>query len=138
MDRLAIVVTQDSYDKLLCPFVFAYLQSLEGTQVDIFFASWAIKALTEEGARNIKIEGHHADQDQMVRKRVAELGLPAEVHEFLKTLTESGFVNLHGCDMAANIYGVSNEDLIEEASGIISATHFLHEIAVKAEHCQYF
>ena len=138
MDRLAIVITQDQYDKLLCPFVFAYLQSLEGTRVDMFFASWAIKALTEEGARNIKIEGHHADQDQAVRKRVAELGLPAGVHDFLRTLTDTGNVNLYGCDMAANIYGVSPDDLIEEADSIISATRFLHEMAVKAEHCQYF
>jgi len=138
MERLAIVITQDQYDKLLCPFVFAYLQSLEGTQVDIFFVSWAIKALTPEGARNIRIEGHHADQDEAVRKRVAELGLPSEVHDFLKALTDSGKVNLYGCDMAANIYGVTDDDLIKEASGIISATRFLHEMAVKADHCQYF
>lgn len=138
MDRLAIVVTRDSYDKLLCPFVFAYLQSLEGTQVDIFFVSWAVRALTAEGAAEIKIQGHHADQDEYVKKQVAELGLPSGVLDFLKTLKESECVYLYGCDMAAKIYGVDEGDLIEEADGIISATHFLHEIAMKADHCQYF
>jgi len=138
MDRLAIVISWDSYDKLLCPFVFAYLQSLEGTQVDIFFVSWAVRTLTAKGAAEIKIEGHHADQDEYVKKQVADLGLPAGVLDFLKTLKDTGCVNLYGCDMAAKIYGVEEKDLLEEATGLISATHFLHEIAVKANHCQYF
>ncbi len=138
MERLAIVITQDSYDKLLCPLVFAYLQSLEGTRVDIYFVSWAVRALTAEGARNIRIQGHHADEDQAVRRKVADMGLPSEVEDFLKTLKQTGCVNLYGCDMAAAIYDVAEEDLIPEADGIISATRFLHEIAVKADHCQYF
>lgn len=138
MDRLAIVITRDSYDKLLCPFIFAYLQALEGTQVDIFFVSWAVRALTAEGAAEIRIQGHHADQDAYVRKQVAELGLPSEVLDFLKALKETGNVSLYGCDMAAKIYGVADDNLIEQADGIISATYFLHEIAVKADHCQYF
>ncbi len=138
MERLAIVITHDSYDKLLCPFIFAYLQSLEGTQVDMFFVSWAVRALTAKGAADIKIQGDHADQDAYVRKQVAELGLPSEVLDFLNTLKESGCVNLYGCDMAARIYGVANDDLIEGANGIISATYFLHEIAMKADHTQYF
>ncbi len=138
MDRLAIVISRDSYDKLLCPFIFAYLQSLEGTRVDMFFVSWAVRALTAKGAAEIKIEGHHAGQDAYVREQIANLGLPSGVLDFLNTLKESGCVNLYGCDMAAKIYGVADDDLIEGANGIISATHFLHEIAMKADHTQYF
>ncbi len=138
MDRLAIIITEDSYDKLLCPFIFAYLQSVEGTQVDIFFVSWAVRALTEEGAKAIRVNGHHADEDQYVREQVAKVGLPADIIEFLKTLKETGCVSFYGCDMAAKIYGVNEDNLIEEADDIVSATWFLHERISIADHCQYF
>ena len=138
MDRLAIVITEDSYDKLLCPFIFAYLQSSEGTQVDIFFVSWAIRVLTIKGARAVRVTGHHADQDQYVRQKVAEIGLPSDIMDFLKTLKDTGCVGLYGCDMAAKIYGVTEHNLIAEADAIVSATWFLHERIMISDHCQYF
>ncbi len=138
MDRLAIVISEDSYDKLLCPFVFAYLQSLEGTQVDIFFVSWAVRALTEDGAKAIRVNGHHADEDQYVREQVAGLGLPPDVIDFLAALKETDLVNYYCCDMAAKIYGVNEDNIIDLADEIVSATWFLHEKIVPADHCQYF
>lgn len=138
MNRLAIVISEDSYDKLLCPFVFAYLQSLEGTQVDMYFVSWAIRALTVDGAKAIRINGHHAEDDQYVRDQVAGLGLPNDIVAFIKVLKETGCVNIYGCDMAAKIYGVDENNLIDEADEIVSATWFLHECATVADHCQYF
>jgi len=138
MDRLAIYITEDSYDKFLCPFIHAYLQSVEGTQVDIMFVSWAVRALTEEGARAIRVNGHHADEDQFVRQQVAAAGLPSDIHDFIKTLKETGCVNLCACDMAASIYGVSKDNLIKEADGIVGASWFLNEKAAQADHCQYF
>ncbi|MCC2111721.1 MAG: DsrE family protein [Hyphomicrobiales bacterium] len=138
MDRLAIIISEDSYDKLLCPFVFAYLQSIEGTQVDIFFVSWAVRALTPDGARAIRINGHHAGEEPMVRKQVASLGLPSEVADFMATLKETGCVSFYCCDMAAKIYGVTEEMFIDKADQVVSASWFLHEKVMTADHCQYF
>lgn len=138
MDRLAIIVSEDSYDKLLCPFIFAYLQSLEGTQVDMFFVSWAVRALTVEGARKIRINGHHAEEDQYVRDQVEQMGLPSDIIEFLKVMKETRNLKYYCCDMAAKIYGVSKNNLIKEADDIVSASWFLNEKASAADHCQYF
>lgn len=138
MESLAIIVSDDSYDKMLCPLVFAYVQSAEGTQVDIFFVSWAVRVLTDAGARAIRINGHHAAEDQRIREKVAEMGMPADLIEFLKVLKATENVGLYGCDMAAKIYEVGDDDLIAEADGIVGAGWFLNEIAVKADHCAYF
>ena len=102
------------------------------------FVSWAVRALTEEGARAIRVNGHHADEDQFVRQQVAAAGLPSDIHDFIKTLKETGCVNLYACDMAASIYGVSKDNLIKEADGIVGASWFLNEKAAQADHCQYF
>ncbi len=138
MKTLAIVVRQDGYDNLLTPLAFGYLQGAEGTQVDMLFVNWAVKALTEEGAKGQVIQGAHADQDAWVRTQVDKAGLPSDIYELIKALKSTGNVNFYACSLAANIFGVNEDNMIPEASGIVGASWFLNEKAAKADHCQYF
>lgn len=138
MKSLAMVIRDDSYDKILTPLAFAYLTAAEGVEVDMLFVNWSVQALTEEGARNLKVEGRHADQDAWVREQVAKAGLPNDVHELLKALKETGTVRMYGCSLAASIFGVSDDNLIPEAEGIVGASWFLNDKMAKADHCQYF
>lgn len=138
MKSLAIVVRQDGYDNLLTPMAFAYLQGSEGTQVDMLFVNWAVKALTEEGAKAQVIQGAHADQDAWVRQQVGKAGLPPDIYDLIQALKSTDNVNFYACSLAATIFGVSEDNLIPEASGIVGASWFLNEKAAKADHCQYF
>ena len=138
MKTLAIVVRDDSYDKILTPLAFAYLQSSEGTEVDLLFVNWAVLALTVNGAKALEVEGRHHDQDAWVRVQVAKAGLPNDIYALLKALKETGHVHFYACSLAATIFGVTKENLIPEATGIVGASWFLNEKASKAEHCQYF
>lgn len=138
MKSLAMVIRDDSYDKILTPLAFAYLTAAEGVEVDMLFVNWSVQALTEPGARNLKVEGRHADQDAWVREQVAKAGLPNDVHELLKALKETGTVRMYGCSLAASIFGVSDDNLIPEAEGIVGASWFLNDKMAKADHCQYF
>ena len=138
MKSLAIVVREDGYDKLLTPLAFAYLQGAEGTQVDMLFVNWAVKALTEEGAKSQVIQGEHADQDSLVREQVAKAGLPPDLYDVIQALKSTGNVNFYACSLAASIFGVNEDNLVPEASGIVGASWFLNEKAAKADHCQYF
>lgn len=138
MKSLAIVVRDDAYDKILTPLAFAYLMASEGTQVDMLFVNWAVKALTVEGAQSLHIDGRHAPDEAKVREGVAKAGLPTDIYEVIKALKSTGCVNFYACSLAASIFGVDQKNLIPEASGIVGAAWFLNEKAAKAEHCQYF
>ncbi len=138
MKSMAIVVREDSYDKILTPFAFAYLQASEGCEVDMLFVNWAVRALTEEGAKAIRIQGDHAKDDAWVRKQVANAGLPSEIPDLIKALKETGKVNFFACSLAASIFGVNEDNLMPEASGIVGASWFVNEKAANADHCQYF
>jgi peroxiredoxin family protein len=138
MKSMAIVIRDDSYDKILTPLAFAYLTAVEGTQVDILFVNWAVKALTADGAAALRIDGRHGAEEEMVRTGVAKAGLPTEVYDLIKALKATGSVNFYACSLAGAIFGVNETNLIPEASGIVGAAWFLNEKAVTADHCQYF
>jgi len=138
MKSMAIVVRDDAYDKILTPLAFAYLAAAEGTQVDMLFVNWAVKALTKDGAESLKIDGCHAQQDAWVRERVAKAGLPPDIYDIIKALKATGSVNFYACSLAGAIFGVDEKNLVPEAEGIVGASWFLNEKAAKAEHYQYF
>ena len=138
MKSMAIVVRDDSYDKILTPLAFAYLTASEGTKVDMLFENWAVKALTEDGAHAMRIQGDHADQDAHVREMVAKAGLPPDIYDVIQALKSTGNVNFYACSLAASIFGVDETNLIPEAEEIVGASWFLNEKALKADHCQYF
>lgn len=138
MKKLAIVIRDDEYDKILTPLAFAYLEASEGAEVDILFVNWAVRALTEEGAKNIKVGASHADQDAWLRERVAGAGLPNDINELLKAIKETGDVRFYACSLAANIFEVGEHNLIPEAEAIVGASWFLNDRVLGADHYQYF
>ncbi len=138
LNRLAIIIRDDAFDRLLSPLTFAWEMGRSGVQVDVLFVLWAVRVLTPEGARECKIDPRYADRADWLRERLKRDGDPLEVADFLKLLKSTGHVRLHGCRLAAMTFDVAKENLLPEADGIIDPVDFLRTIAMRADHCQYF
>lgn len=138
LERLAIVIRDDAFDRLLTPLTFAWEMGRSGVQVDVLFVLWAVRILTPEGARECKIDPRHADRETWLRQRLERDGDPLEIADFLKLLKSTGHVHLHGCRLAAMTFDVTEDNLLPEANGIIDPGDFMRTIAMRADHCQYF
>jgi len=138
MKRMAMVVRDDGYDRLLTPLTFAFVQAREGVHVDILFTLWAVRALTEKHVDTLRISGAHAAEEPWLREQLARTGSPVEIRDFLGMLKETGTVNLYACAIASGVLGVTERDLLPVAHGIVHPTRFLEEKALAADLCQYF
>jgi peroxiredoxin family protein len=138
MKRMAIVIRDDGYDRLYTPLTFAYLAARQGVEVDILFVLWAVRVLTEEGARAVRLRRQNADEEAWFRDTARRDGVPQEIPEFIRLLKQTGKVRFYGCRLAAKMFGVDEMRLLPEADAIVDALWFLNEKAMAADHCQYF
>ncbi len=138
MKRMAIVIRDDSYDRLYTPLTFAYLAAQQGVEVDILFVLWAVRVLTEEGAKSVRMHRQNAGEAAWFSDQVRRDGFPHEIHEFIRLVKQTGRVRLYGCRFAAKTFGVDEAHLLPEADAIVDAMWFLNEKAATADHCQYF
>lgn len=136
--RLAIVIRDDAFDRLLTPLTFAWEMGRKGVEVDILFVLWAVRVLSREGIGEIRMDPRHGDREAWLRQRLERDGDPLDIHDFLKLVVSTGHVRLHACRLAAMTFDVAPGNLLAEAEGIMDPGEFLQKIAIHADHCQYF
>lgn len=133
MKTMAIVVRQDAYDLVLTPLAFAYLGTAIYDEINILFVNWSVRLLSKQGIEALKPSADHLGTSvDMIQERVEAAGIPSDLHEIFKKLKETRKVHLYGCSLAAQIFGVTEKDLIPEADGLVGATWFLTEKAEPA------
>lgn len=133
MGKLAIIIRDDSYDKVLTPLAFAYLGAAVYDEVDLLFVSWSAKLLTEKGLKEAKVSADHAGTDAAVKAGVRSAGLPDDLYEIIKLMKETGKVNFYLCSLAGQVFGVTKESAIPELNQVVGATWYLTEKAHRAE-----
>jgi len=138
MKRTAIVVRDDGYDRLYTPFTFAYLAARQGVEVDMLFTLWAVRVLTEAGAKAARTHRQNPEDEAAFREMLRRIEFPQDLRELIRMVKQTGTVRLYACQAAARTFGVHDGNLLPEAEGIVDPLWFLNEKAVPADHCQYF
>jgi len=136
--KLAIVIRDEAWDRLLTPLTFAWEMARRGVEVDVLFVLWAVRVLARDGVEEVRIDPRHADRESWLRDRLVRDGDPLTIRDFLSALNSTGQVRLHACRLAAMTFDVTSDNLVPEAAGIIDPGQFITEIAATADHCQYF
>jgi len=138
VERLKIVIRDDNYIKIQTPLSFAYDFAQRGVAVDVLFVSLALRALTPEGAEALRVDGTHSDEEPWLRQRLAAVGVPPEMHQWLREIVHAGAVTLNGCRDTAEVLEIREPDLIPEASGLIDSSKFIQDAIDGGVHCMYF
>jgi len=136
--KIGIIIRDDRYDKILTPLVMAMGMAEKGVQVDMLFVNWAVRALTPEGVKSLKIDGRHAAEEPWLKDRIAKQNFPVEIHDYFKLLKATGKVTLNGCYISANAFDVSQEKMVSEADALVDTVSFMENMIQEADHCQYF
>jgi len=138
MDKIKIIIRDDNYIKLYAPLAFAYDYAVKGKEVEVLFLNLGLLVLTPEGARSVSIEGRHAEKKPWFESRLAALGIPPGIQDFLEAIKHAGKVRFVGCKDSAAILEIKENDLIPGADGLIDSTVFIEQAADEGVHCMYF
>ena len=137
LNRLAMIVRDDAYDRVLTPLVFAYVAACSDVTVDMLFVNWGVHVIMQGESDNLPMSAGHAGDHELLRDRLGHTGLPPRVPDILRELKATGRVNIYACSMAANLFGATPDNLLPEVDGIVGATWFLTDVAQRADqvHC---
>jgi len=86
LEKLAIIVREDAFDRILTPLTFAFLEARKGVEVDMLFTLWSVRLLTPSGLASVAMSPGHADQKQWLLERLQHDGAPTELRDFLAAL----------------------------------------------------
>ena len=146
--KLAIICSKGNLDMAYPGLILANAAVGEGVETHMFFTFWGFDIITKATMNDLKfsfvgntamhppghsgmgihhmlgaLPGATSAATKMMKKQIADLDVP-EVPEFLEMLEGSG-VQMWACRMSADMNHVTEEDLFEGVSGIISAADFI-------------
>lgn len=128
MADLAIVVRESAYDRILTPLAFAYLAASSGQEVEMLFVNWAVRVLSKKHSDDLPISAERSGNEEWLKQQIASAGLPTKISDLLQLLKQTGKVKLYACTLAAQIFGVGEDDLVEGAE-FMPANEFLAKMA---------
>ena len=138
--KLAIICSKGTLDMAYPGLVLANAARQAGIEAVLFFTFWGMDIITKKKMNKLKVTpvgnpamgmpnlvgmlpGMTPMATSMMKKKIDDIDIPP-IDEFLEMAHDAG-VKMYGCRMAADMMGLTEEDLIPQIEGIISAMDFM-------------
>ena len=142
LERLLVILSKGAMQDAYAALIMANGAVMEGIETHMFFTFFGLDAITKETQdrltiptvgnpsmmRNVPtmvagLPGVEALATKMMRSEMEEHDIPP-VSEFLEMIVAGGGT-LHGCDLAAEMFDLGPEDLVDEVEDIITVGEML-------------
>lgn len=129
--KIAIIVSEDSFDKSMMAMMISNTAASMGMEVHIFFTFFGLNLLKKDCKP--KMKGLYRLFTGTFEKRMAKVGIP-KFGEQLEMAVDQG-VNIYACSTSMGLMGIKKEDMADNIK-IIGAAGFL-DLAADTD-MQYF
>ena len=137
--KMAIILSKSALDSVYPALILANAARMSDIDALIFFTFWGLDAITESKVDHLHVNmagnasspmptvlaglpGMENLAATMMMKRMEQLDLPG-VREMLEILDDSG-TQLYACELAMEMFGRTQEDLIPQVIDVITAGDF--------------
>jgi len=137
--KVAIICSKGSLDMAYPGLIMANAARMMGMEAMIFFTFWGLDIVTKAKIEHLHAEllgnpsspmphsimglpGMEALATKMMKKKIEELDIP-DIPELIETLADAG-AELYGCQLAMEMFGLSEDDLVPQVKGTLSAMDF--------------
>lgn len=137
--KVSIVVSKGSLEGIYPALIMANGARAEGIEASLFFTFFGLDAVTKKRFEHIKVAsvgnpGLHLATvlgalpgmpgllTAYMNRKMGKLDIPP-IPEFLEMIADSG-AGLYGCKASCDMFGLTEDDLIEQVKGIITVGEF--------------
>lgn len=138
MNRLAFVVRDGGYRKILALLTHVFPQARMSVDVGMPIVNWAVRAVIPKGASVREIQGSHANEPGWLQEKAAGKGSPMDISAFPKRSGGTSHLRLDASRYGADRFDVAADDPCPEAEVIADPDRFPSEKALHADHSPYF
>lgn len=145
--KICFIASKGTLDMVYPSLVMANAALGEGIETHIFFTFWGLDIVTKKHMDHLQftwmgntamhppgrkmhmpqgmagLPGMTALATKMMKKQIADLDVP-DVPEFIQMISDAGG-HLWACKMSVDMMGLTEDDMIPEIEGVISATDFI-------------
>ncbi|MEQ8330078.1 MAG: DsrE/DsrF/DrsH-like family protein [Longimicrobiales bacterium] len=137
--KVAIICSKGSLDMAYPGLIMANAARMMGMEAMLFFTFWGMDIVTDSKVDRLHagmlgnpsspmphslmgLPGMEALATRMMKKKMDELDIP-DVRELLETLDDAG-AELYACQLAMEMFGLDEADLIPQVKGVLTAMDF--------------
>lgn len=137
--KVSIICSKGSLDMAYPGLILANAARMSGIEATLFFTFWGLDVITKKKIDNLKLStvgnpsmgmptflgglpGMQWMATKMMKRTIDKLDIPP-VREMIETLEEAG-AEIYACQLAADMMGLTKDDLLPQVKDIISAMDF--------------